>query len=101
MPEADRSRDLENDRTFELALAHLIQHVGTLAGAEHERPQTGYQTLDREAGRLHFLRNQIVHEFDPMDRTSLWQAATQALPGIIPDLEAMISGLQQSNRQTP
>ena len=98
---ARQVQDLENDRTFELALAHLIQHVGTLAGSEDERPQTGYPMLDREADRLHRLRNQIAHEFDPMDRVALWQAATQALPAIIPDLQALIEVLQQSPRQTP
>ena len=84
-------QDLDTDRTFELALAHLIQHVGTLAGSEDERPQTGYRTLDIESDRLHRLRNQIAHEFDPMDRVALWQAATQALPAIIPDLQALIT----------
>lgn len=91
------AQDLATDRTFELALALLIQHVGTLAGSDHERPQTGYQSLDYEAGRLHFLRNQIAHDFDPMDRTALWQAATQALPAIIPDLEELIYELTQNN----
>ena len=96
-----QGHDLENDRTFELALAHLIQHVGTLAGSEDERPQSGYRTLDLEATRLHSLRNQIVHELDPMDRTALWQAATQTLPSIIPDLQAMVVGLQRTTQQTP
>lgn len=94
-------QDLEYDRTFEPALAHLIQHVGTLAGSEDERPETGHETLDREAARLHSLRNRIVHEFDPMGRTALWQAATQTLPAIIPQLEAMVTALQQAIQQTP
>ena len=89
-------QDLNTDRTFELALAHLIQHVGELAGSDNERPQTGYQALDRATPRLRRLRNQMAHEFDPMDRTALWQAATETLPDIIPDLEAMIGGLQQT-----
>ena len=96
-----QAQDLENDRTLELALAHLIQHVGTLAGSEGGRPLTGYGTLDSEAARLHDLRNQIVHEFDPMDRVALWQAATQTLPAIIPDLQATVVGLQQPTQQTP
>ena len=89
-----RAEDLENDRTFELALAHLIQHVGELAGSDNERPKTGYRTLDREAAGLHRLRNQIAHEFDPMDRQDLWYTATRALPAIIPDLQALIADLQ-------
>ena len=97
LTQSKQIQDLENDRHFELALAHLIQNVGTLAGADNERPQTGYPTFDREASRLHNLRNQIVHEFDPMNRIALWQAATQTLPAIIPDIEAIIVGLQQSN----
>ena len=101
LAQARQVQDLENDRTFELALTHLIQHVGTLAGSEDERPRTGYPTLDREAARLHNVRNRIVHEFDPIDRVALWQAATQALPAIIPDLQAMVTGLQQTTQQTP
>ena len=93
---AKQIQDLENDRTFELALAHLIQHVGTLAGSEDERPKTGYEALDSTVPGLHRLRNQIVHEFDPMNRTALWQAATQTLPAIIPDLQAMVAGLLQT-----
>ena len=96
-----QTQDLDTDRTFELALAHLIQHVGELAGSDNERPQTGYQALDREAPRLSRLRNQIAHEFDPMDRTALWQAATETFPAIIPDLQALIAEVQQSTRQTP
>ena len=96
-----QAEDLENDRTFELALAHLIQHVGTLAGSEGERPQTGYLALDREASRLHRLRNQITHEFDPMDRQDLWHTATETLPAIVPDMEALIADLQQGTQRTP
>ena len=92
--------DLANDRTFELALALLIQHVGTLAGSDQQRPSTGHPNLDQEAGRLHSLRNEIAHDFDPMDRTALWQAATQALPAIIPDLEALIAQLTKNNGST-
>lgn len=87
-------QDLTDDRTFELALAHLIQHVGELAGSDSERPRTGYRTLDGEAGRLHRLRNQIAHELDPMDRQDLWHTATQTLPAIIPDLNSLIADLQ-------
>ena len=94
LTQGKHQNDLDTDRTFELALAHLIQHVGTAAGSESERPQTSYPTLDREATRLHDLRNQIVHEFDPVDRVALWQAATQALPAILPDLQALVAGSQ-------
>ena len=87
-------QDLRVDRTFELALAHLIQHVGELAGSDSERPQTGYPTLDREAGGLHRLRNRIAHELDPMDSQDLWHTATQTLPAIIPDLNSLIADLQ-------
>ena len=95
-----QAEDLESDRTFELALAHLIQHVGTLAGSEGERPQTRFPALDQAATTLHTLRNDIVHEFDPLNRLALWQAATETFPAIIPDLHHMIADLQQGTPRT-
>ena len=89
-----QAEELESDRTFELALALLIQHVGTLAGSGSERPTTGYTALDREANRMHDLRNQIAHEFDPMNRVALWQAATETFPAIIPDLQTLVAALR-------
>ena len=94
-------QELDTDRTFELALAHLIQHVGTLTGSEAERPETGYYVLDRGAEAIHDLRNVIVHQFDPMDRLALWQTATQTIPAIIPDLQTLIADLQQKAHQVP
>ena len=38
-------QDLETDRTLELALAHLIQHVGELAGSDSERPEPATELL--------------------------------------------------------
>lgn len=65
----NRSRvDLDDDRIFELALAHLVQNVGTAAETTQRNRRFWNGRLENERDMLYALRNRIAHESDPMDR---------------------------------
>ena len=86
----NRSRsDLDNDRIFELALAHLVQNVGTAAETTRRNRQLWSGRLDTERELLYQLRNRIAHDTDPMERNELWHTATVIFPAIIPALQAV------------
>ncbi len=83
--------DLDNDRIFELALAHLVQNVGTAAETTRRNRQFWNGRLERERESLLNFRNRIAHDSDPMDRNGLWHAVTVSFPTIIPTLETIIA----------
>ena len=87
----NRSRDdLDNDRIFELALAHLVQNVGTAAETTRRNRQLWNGQLAREREMLYALRNRIAYDTDPMERSELWHMATVTFPAIIPPLQAIV-----------
>lgn len=87
----NRSRaDLDNDRSFELALAHLVQNVGTAAETTRRNRQFWNGRLERERKLLYLLRNRIAHDTDPMERNELWHTATVTFPAIIPPLQDIV-----------
>ncbi|MFZ0531467.1 MAG: HepT-like ribonuclease domain-containing protein [Propionicimonas sp.] len=42
-------------------------------------------------------RNILVHGYTEVNSTIVWQAATQAIPGLIPTLEALLAEVAQSD----
>ena len=89
----NRSRaDLDDDRIFELTLAHLVQNVGTAAETTQRNRRFWNGRLEKERDMLYALRNRIAHETDPMDRNELWHTATVTFPAIIPSLQAIVQG---------
>ena len=83
--------DLDNDRIFELALAHLVQNVGTAAETTRRNRQFWNGRLEHERASLLSFRNRIAHDSDPMDRNGLWHAVTVSFPAIIPALETIVA----------
>ena len=71
-----RRTDLDGDRMFELALAHLVQNVGTGAETTRRNRQFWQSRLERERESLLDFRNRIAHDSDPIDRNRLWHTVT-------------------------
>ncbi len=83
--------DLDDDRMFELALAHLVQNVGTAAETTRRNRHLWQGRLERERASLLDFRNRIAHDSDPIDRNRLWHIVTATLPAIIPTLETIVA----------
>ena len=86
-------QDLDTDRLFELAPAHLVQNVGTAAETTNRNKPTWNGRLTRARSELYRFRNRPAHDFDPINRDALWHTATQTIPEIIPELQTIVAGL--------
>lgn len=88
-----RYADLENDRIFQLALAHLIELTAE-AAQKTQRNQAfweQYPQFDDSRERLRAVRRQIAHFFEPMDNREIWRTATELLPQVIRLLENILA----------
>ena len=83
--------DLDNDRIFELAAAHLVQNVGTAAETTRRNRPFWNGRLQQERDSLLDFRNRIAHDTDPIDRNRLWHTLTVTLPAVIPTLETIVA----------
>ena len=85
--------DLETDRTFQLALAHLIELTAE-AAQKTQRNQAfweHYPQFDDSRERLRAVRRQIAHFFEPMDNREIWRTATELLPRVIRLMENILA----------
>ena len=88
-----RYADLETDRIFQLALAHLIEL--TAEAAQKTQRNQGfweqYPQFDDSRERLRAVRRQIAHFFEPMDNGEIWRTATELLPEVIRLMENILA----------
>ena len=85
--------DLETDRTFQLALAHLIELTAE-ATQKTQRNQAfweQYPQFDDSRERLRAVRRQIAHFFEPMDNGEIWRTVTELLPQVILLMENILA----------
>lgn len=88
-----RYADLETDRIFQLALAHLIELTAE-AAQKTQRNQAfweQYPQCDDSRERLRAVRRQIAHFFEPMDNGEIWRTATELLPQVIRMMENILA----------
>ena len=88
-----RYADLETDRVFQLALAHLIELTAE-AAQKTQRNQVfweQYPQFDDSRERLRAVRRQIAHFFEPMDNGEIWRTATELLPEVIRLMENILA----------
>jgi uncharacterized protein with HEPN domain len=83
-------RDLETDRTLQLALTRLIEIIGKAANrvtpAGYER-YPGIPWL-----KVIGARNRIIHGYDVVDYNIVWDIATVEVPALITALEQALPG---------
>lgn len=93
-----RYADLETDRTFQLALAHLIELTAE-AAQKTQRNQAfweQYPQFDAPRERLRAVRRQIAHFFEPMDNREIWRTAAELLPQVIGLMENILAETSRS-----
>jgi uncharacterized protein with HEPN domain len=79
--------DLDSDKLLPLALARIIEMFGEAAAGISGAWKERYPDFPwREAMST---RNRIVHRYFDVDLDILWRIATQEMPAVLPQLEAM------------
>ena len=81
--------DLDNDRMLNLALTRLLEIIGEAANRVPEQVQSQYPQLPWL--QMIGLRNRLIHGYDQVDFDILWNIIQQDLPGLISQLENILS----------
>ena len=79
--------DLDNDRTFELALARLLEIIGEAA----DRIPTEFQMEHPEIewAQIISFRNRLIHGYDSIDFDIMWAILQSDLPDLVGKLERL------------
>ena len=83
--------DLDADELFGLAMTRLLEVIGEAAS------RVGPATRDRHSGipwlSIAGMRNRLIHGYDQVDFSILWDAVQNDLPPLIAELEKILAGL--------
>ena len=83
---AGRSRsDLDSDRTFALALTHLVELVGEAAAQVPQAIRDKYPRIPWP--KVVGMRNRLIHGYDYVDYDILWDAVQLNLPVLLKALK--------------
>ncbi len=79
-----KRKDLDKDRTLELALTRLVEIVGEAAtkvsqGTREKHPHIPWPEIIG-------LRNRLIHGYDAVDLDILWEIVKSDLPSLVEDL---------------
>ena len=80
--------DLEGDRVMQLALRKLVEVVGEAANRVSEETQQQHTSI--AWGEIIGTRNRMVHGYDDVDLSILWDIIKNDLPPLIGQLEILI-----------
>lgn len=89
MVEARSRVDLDQDRTFSLALTRLLEIVGEAAA--RVPPETRAALPSIPWPQIVGLRNRLIHAYDQVDHDILWQVGTRDLPVLISQLRTFLA----------
>ncbi len=81
-------RELDSDRTLNLALVRLMEIVGEAAGRVPQEERERFP--DILWPQIVGLRNRLIHGYDDIDLDILWEVVTQDLPPLIAKLENLV-----------
>lgn len=81
-------QDLDDDRTFNLAQARLLEIIGEAANRVPIEFQMEH--LEIEWGQIVSLRNRLIHGYDSIDFDVMWSIIQSDLPELIGKLERII-----------
>jgi uncharacterized protein with HEPN domain len=86
---AGRSReDLGTDRTFELAVLHLLAILGEAAARASGDLRTGHPELPWRD--MVDLRNYLIHVYDRVNHTVVWHTVSVEIPRLVEKLERIL-----------
>lgn len=84
---------LRQERMLQLSVYKLLEIVGEALN----KARQGESFVESRIPRLRryvSLRNQIVHEYDKVDPTIIWQVATEGLPDLRHSIEDLLGSSQ-------
>jgi uncharacterized protein with HEPN domain len=81
-------QDLDNDRTFNLAQARLLEIIGEAANRVPIEFQMEH--LEIEWGQIVSLRNRLIHGYDSIDFDIMWSIIQFDLPELVGKLKKII-----------
>ena len=80
--------DLIGDRVMQLALRKLVEVVGEAANRVSEEAQQQHTSI--AWGEIIGTRNRMVHGYDDVDLSILWDIIKNDLPPLIEQLETLV-----------
>lgn len=89
--------ELSNDFGFRLAVERGLQIIGEAAYQLRRSDPTTLSEID-ESDRIIAMRHVLVHGYDEIKLSVLWEVVTEKLDPLIQDIEAI---LDRSNGDTP
>ena len=82
------ARDLERDRTFELAVMRLLEVIGEAARRVSESTRAAHPEIPW--ADIWGMRNALIHVYDEVDHDRVWQTIQVDLPILISQLERIL-----------
>lgn len=82
--------DLLHDRMLLLSLVKEIEIIG--GAASKISPESRSEAADIPWGKVTAMRNQLTHRYFDWDLEAIWSTLTSNLPGLIVELEKVLSG---------
>jgi uncharacterized protein with HEPN domain len=79
--------DLDADRMLLFALVRAIEIIGEAASKLSEGTRNTARGIPWPL--IVSMRNRLIHAYFDIDRDILWKTATDELPALLPQLEAM------------
>jgi len=80
--------DLDDDRTFNLAQARLLEIIGEAANRVPVEFQMEH--LEIKWGQIVSLRNRLIHGYDSIDFDIMWSIIQYDLPELVDKLERIV-----------
>lgn len=94
---ASRTRsDLDSDRMFQLAMRQLVEIVGEAADRVSAETQASLQEIPWS--RVIGMRHRIIHGYDKVDLSLLWDTIVLDLPPLVGQLERAIARLEAESK---
>ncbi len=84
-----RREELDTDRTFGLAVCQLVQLVGGAATKVPADVREGHS--DIPWSKIIGMRNRLIHGYNHIDYSIVWETVTVSLPALLPLLDAAIA----------
>ena len=81
-------KELDENRTLNLALVRLIEIIGEAANRVSEESKENYPEIPWP--QIVGLRNRLIHGYDAVDFDILWGVLTNELPALVTALEKII-----------
>ena len=81
-------KELDQDRTLNLALVRLMEIVGEAANRVSDETQSAHTEIPWF--QIISLRNRLIHGYDSVDFDILWGVITQELPALVAALEKIV-----------